>query len=146
LFARTVPPATVENVEPTVLTDGTTDMVITKVETFGPVTPFYRFKTDDEAIKMANDTEFGLAAYFYSCDIGRIWRFTWARNTASRNSSKSNISAWAASAAEDCAVTHFRSDPNGRGYSLRETSGRIAFGTAPGADARRSTPRRRLWF
>ena len=60
--------------EPTVLTDVTTDMVITKEETFGPVAPLYRCKTDDEAIKMANDTEFGLAAYFYSCDIGRIWR------------------------------------------------------------------------
>ena len=58
--------------EPTVLTDVTTDMVITKEETFGPVAPLYRFKTDDEAIKMANDTEFGLAAYFYSRDIGRI--------------------------------------------------------------------------
>ena len=58
--------------EPTVLTDVTT--VITKEETFGPVAPLYRFKTDDEAIKMANDTEFGLAAYFYSRDIGRIWR------------------------------------------------------------------------
>jgi succinate-semialdehyde dehydrogenase/glutarate-semialdehyde dehydrogenase len=59
--------------EPTVLTDVTTDRVITKEETFGPVAPLYRFKTDDEAIKMANDTEFGLAAYFYSRDIGRIW-------------------------------------------------------------------------
>ena len=49
--------------EPTVLTDVTTDMVITKEETFGPVAPLYRFKTDDEAISMANDTEFGLAAY-----------------------------------------------------------------------------------
>ncbi len=60
--------------EPTVLTDVTTDMIITKEETFGPVAPLYRFKTDDEAISMANDTEFGLAAYFYSRDIGRIWR------------------------------------------------------------------------
>src|SRR6516162_10190258 len=58
--------------EPTVLTDVTTDMVITKEETFGPVAPLYRFKTDDEAISMANDTEFGLAAYFYSRDIGRV--------------------------------------------------------------------------
>ena len=41
-------------------------MVITNEETFGPVAPLYRFKTDDEAIKMANNTEFGLAAYFYS--------------------------------------------------------------------------------
>jgi succinate-semialdehyde dehydrogenase / glutarate-semialdehyde dehydrogenase len=45
-------------------------VVITKEETFGPVAPLYRFKTDDEAIKMANDTEFHLAAYFYSRDIG----------------------------------------------------------------------------
>ena len=60
--------------EPTVLTNVTTEMVITKEETFGPVAPLYRFKTDEEAIKMANDTEFGLAAYFYSRDIGRIWR------------------------------------------------------------------------
>jgi len=60
--------------EPTVLTGVTTDMVITKEETFGPVAPLYRFKSDAEAIQMANDTEFGLAAYFYSRDIGRIWR------------------------------------------------------------------------
>jgi succinate-semialdehyde dehydrogenase / glutarate-semialdehyde dehydrogenase len=60
--------------EPTVLTNVTTDMVITREETFGPVAPLYRFKTDDEAVKMANDTEFGLAAYFYSRDIGRIFR------------------------------------------------------------------------
>jgi succinate-semialdehyde dehydrogenase/glutarate-semialdehyde dehydrogenase len=60
--------------EPTVLTDVTTDMVITKEETFGPVAPLYRFKTEAEAVKMANDTEFGLASYFYSRDIGRIWR------------------------------------------------------------------------
>jgi succinate-semialdehyde dehydrogenase/glutarate-semialdehyde dehydrogenase len=60
--------------EPTVLTGVTTDMVITREETFGPVAPLYRFKTEAEAIRMANDTEFGLAAYFYSRDIGRIWR------------------------------------------------------------------------
>jgi succinate-semialdehyde dehydrogenase / glutarate-semialdehyde dehydrogenase len=60
--------------EPTVLTNVTTDMVITREETFGPVAPLYRFKTDDQAVKMANDTEFGLAAYFYSRDIGRIFR------------------------------------------------------------------------
>jgi succinate-semialdehyde dehydrogenase / glutarate-semialdehyde dehydrogenase len=60
--------------ETTVPTGVTTDMVITKEETFGPVALLYRFKTEDEAIKMANDTEFGLAAYFYSRDIGRIWR------------------------------------------------------------------------
>ncbi|HZS83910.1 MAG TPA: NADP-dependent succinate-semialdehyde dehydrogenase [Stellaceae bacterium] len=60
--------------EPTVLADVTTDMVVTREETFGPVAPLFRFKTEGEAIKMANDTEFGLAAYFYSRDIGRIWR------------------------------------------------------------------------
>src|SRR5260221_10441359 len=56
------------------LTDVTTDMLITREETFGPVAPLYRFKSEADAIKMANDTEFGLAAYFYSRDIGRIWR------------------------------------------------------------------------
>jgi succinate-semialdehyde dehydrogenase/glutarate-semialdehyde dehydrogenase len=60
--------------EPTVLANVTTDMMITREETFGPVAPLFRFKTEDEAIKMANDTEFGLAAYFYARDIGRVWR------------------------------------------------------------------------
>jgi succinate-semialdehyde dehydrogenase/glutarate-semialdehyde dehydrogenase len=60
--------------EPTVLANVTTDMIITREETFGPVAPLYRFKDEKEAVKMANDTEFGLAAYFYSRDIGRIWR------------------------------------------------------------------------
>jgi succinate-semialdehyde dehydrogenase/glutarate-semialdehyde dehydrogenase len=49
-------------------------MKITREETFGPVAPLYRFKTEQELIKLANDTEFGLAAYFYSRDIGRVWR------------------------------------------------------------------------
>ena len=60
--------------EPTVLTDVTTEMKVTREETFGPVAPLYRFETEEQALKMANDTEFGLAAYFYSRDIGRIWR------------------------------------------------------------------------
>lgn len=60
--------------EPTVLADVTTDMRITREETFGPVAPLFRFKTEEEAIQMANDTEFGLAGYFYSRDVGRIWR------------------------------------------------------------------------
>ncbi len=60
--------------EPTVLADVTTDMMVTREETFGPVAPLYRFKTEAEALKMANDTEFGLASYFYSRDVGRIWR------------------------------------------------------------------------
>src|SRR4029077_7280317 len=54
--------------------DVTTDMVITKEKSFGPVAPLYRFKTDTEAIKMANDTEFGAASHFYSRDIGRVRR------------------------------------------------------------------------
>jgi succinate-semialdehyde dehydrogenase/glutarate-semialdehyde dehydrogenase len=60
--------------EPTLIRDVTTDMAITREETFGPVGPLFRFKTEAEAIAMANDTEFGLACYFYSRDIGRIWR------------------------------------------------------------------------
>ena len=60
--------------EPTVLGDMNTQMRITREETFGPVAPLYRFKEEDEAIALANDTEFGLAAYFYSRDIGRCWR------------------------------------------------------------------------
>ena len=60
--------------EPTILTDVTTDMKVTREETFGPVAPLFRFKTEEQAIAMANDTEFGLASYFYSRDIGRVWR------------------------------------------------------------------------
>jgi succinate-semialdehyde dehydrogenase/glutarate-semialdehyde dehydrogenase len=60
--------------EPTVLANVTTDMMVTREETFGPVAPLFRFKTEEEAIRMANDTEFGLAAYFYARDIGRVWR------------------------------------------------------------------------
>jgi succinate-semialdehyde dehydrogenase/glutarate-semialdehyde dehydrogenase len=80
--------------EPMVLTDVTTDIVITKKETFGPVAPLYRFKTDDEAVKMANDTEFGLASYFYSRAIGRIWRVAEALEYGIVG-----INAWAASTA-----------------------------------------------
>jgi succinate-semialdehyde dehydrogenase/glutarate-semialdehyde dehydrogenase len=60
--------------EPTVLADTTPDMKIFREETFGPVAPIFRFKTEEEAIRMANDTEFGLASYFYGRDIGRVWR------------------------------------------------------------------------
>jgi succinate-semialdehyde dehydrogenase / glutarate-semialdehyde dehydrogenase len=60
--------------EPTVLTGVTPDMKIFREETFGPVAPLFRFKTDAEVIELANRTEFGLASYFYSRDIGRIWR------------------------------------------------------------------------
>ncbi len=60
--------------EPTVLTDISHDMVINYEETFGPVAPLIKFQDEADAIRIANDTEFGLAAYFYSRDIGRIWR------------------------------------------------------------------------
>ena len=60
--------------QPTVLINVTPDMKVTHEETFGPVAPLYRFKTEEELLKLANDTEYGLAAYFYSRDIGRIWR------------------------------------------------------------------------
>jgi succinate-semialdehyde dehydrogenase/glutarate-semialdehyde dehydrogenase len=60
--------------EPTILTGVNTGMKVTSEETFGPVAPLYRFKTEAEGVAMANDTEFGLAAYFYARDIGRIWR------------------------------------------------------------------------
>ncbi|TGU70851.1 NADP-dependent succinate-semialdehyde dehydrogenase [Geomonas terrae] len=60
--------------EPTVLADVSPDMLVAREETFGPVAPLFRFKTEEEAIRVANDTEFGLAAYLYSRDIARVWR------------------------------------------------------------------------
>jgi succinate-semialdehyde dehydrogenase / glutarate-semialdehyde dehydrogenase len=60
--------------QPTVLTGVTPDMIVSFEETFGPVAPLIRFKSEEEAIRLANNTEFGLAGYFYSRDIGRIWR------------------------------------------------------------------------
>jgi len=60
--------------EPTVLTNVNAAMKVTREETFGPVAPLFRFKTEEEGVAMANDSEFGLAAYFYARDIGRIWR------------------------------------------------------------------------
>jgi succinate-semialdehyde dehydrogenase/glutarate-semialdehyde dehydrogenase len=60
--------------EPTVLTGVTGSMLVAKEETFGPVAPLFRFTTEDEAIAQANDTEFGLAAYFYGRDVGRVFR------------------------------------------------------------------------
>ncbi|MFN0194158.1 MAG: NAD-dependent succinate-semialdehyde dehydrogenase [Aestuariivirga sp.] len=60
--------------EPTLIRDVTSAMAVAREETFGPVAPLFRFKTEEEAIEMANDTEFGLACYFYARDIGRVWR------------------------------------------------------------------------
>ena len=61
-------------IDATVLGDVTTDMRVFREEIFGPVAPLVRFETEEDAIRLANDTEFGLASYFYSRDIGRIWR------------------------------------------------------------------------
>jgi succinate-semialdehyde dehydrogenase/glutarate-semialdehyde dehydrogenase len=60
--------------EPTVLAEVTPEMKVAREETFGPLAPLFRFERDEDAIHLANDTEFGLASYFYSRDIGRIWR------------------------------------------------------------------------
>jgi succinate-semialdehyde dehydrogenase/glutarate-semialdehyde dehydrogenase len=60
--------------EPTVVADATADMLCAKEETFGPFAPVFKFNTEQEAVDAANNTEFGLASYFYSRDIGRIWR------------------------------------------------------------------------
>ena len=60
--------------EPTVLADVTSKMKVAREETFGPVAPLFRFYKDEDAVQFSNDTEFGLASYFYSRDIGRIWR------------------------------------------------------------------------
>ncbi len=60
--------------EPTVLVNVTAAMAVAKEETFGPLAPLFRFDTEDEVVAMANDTEFGLASYFYARDLGRVWR------------------------------------------------------------------------
>ncbi|HTD74714.1 MAG TPA: NADP-dependent succinate-semialdehyde dehydrogenase [Steroidobacteraceae bacterium] len=60
--------------EPTILTDVTPKMLVAREETFGPVAPLFKFESEAEAIAMANDTEFGLAAYFYTRDLARSWR------------------------------------------------------------------------
>ncbi|MEI7429853.1 MAG: NAD-dependent succinate-semialdehyde dehydrogenase [Betaproteobacteria bacterium] len=60
--------------QPTILGDVTPAMAVAREEIFGPVAPLFRFKTEEQAVQMANDTEFGLAAYFYSKDHGRVWR------------------------------------------------------------------------
>ncbi|KJE34287.1 succinate-semialdehyde dehydrogenase [Thalassospira sp. HJ] len=60
--------------QPTVIADANRDMLVFREETFGPMAPLIRFKTDDEVLEMANDSEFGLASYFYARDISRIWK------------------------------------------------------------------------
>lgn len=60
--------------EPTILTDVTADMIVSQEETFGPVAPLFRFETEEEVVTAANATDFGLASYFYSRDLARVWR------------------------------------------------------------------------
>jgi succinate-semialdehyde dehydrogenase / glutarate-semialdehyde dehydrogenase len=60
--------------EPTILANASQDMLVAREETFGPLAPVIKFATDDDVIRMANDTEFGLAAYFFARDLGRVWR------------------------------------------------------------------------
>ena len=60
--------------EPTVVTGVTQEMLVARDETFGPLAPLFRFDTEEEAVQMANDTEFGLASYFYTRDMSRVWR------------------------------------------------------------------------
>ncbi|HWA92645.1 MAG TPA: NADP-dependent succinate-semialdehyde dehydrogenase [Rhizomicrobium sp.] len=60
--------------QPTIIADATQDMLVAKEETFGPLAPVIKFETDADAIRMANDTEFGLAAYFYAQNLKRVWR------------------------------------------------------------------------
>ena len=60
--------------EPTVLKNATTEMLVSREETFGPIAPLFRFEDEDQVVAMANDTEFGLAAYFFARDLGRVWR------------------------------------------------------------------------
>ena len=60
--------------EPTVLANVSSDAKVAQEETFGPLAPLFRFETDEEALRLANDTEFGLASYFYSRDVGRVWK------------------------------------------------------------------------
>ncbi len=62
--------------EPTVVADVTPEMRLAREEIFGPIAPLFRFDTEEQAIAMANDTEYGLAAYFFSRDLGRVWRVT----------------------------------------------------------------------
>jgi succinate-semialdehyde dehydrogenase / glutarate-semialdehyde dehydrogenase len=67
--------------EPTVVTGVTPDMIVSREETFGPLAPLIRFETEAEAISLANDTEFGLAGYFYARDLARVWRVAEAMET-----------------------------------------------------------------
>lgn len=62
--------------QPTIIKDVTQDMIVSKEETFGPLAPIFKFSTEEEVIRYANDTEFGLASYFYTRDVGRVFRMS----------------------------------------------------------------------
>ena len=62
--------------EPTLIADANTDMLVATQETFGPLAVVFKFETEDQAVQMANDTEYGLAAYCYTRDLGRAWRMS----------------------------------------------------------------------
>jgi succinate-semialdehyde dehydrogenase/glutarate-semialdehyde dehydrogenase len=86
--------------QPTILTDVPHDALIFREETFGPVAPLFKFKTDEEGVALANDSEFGLAAYFYARDVGRIFRVAEAIEAASSASTRaSSPPRWRPSAA-----------------------------------------------
>lgn len=68
--------------EPTILVDVPNTAAVAKEETFGPLAPLFRFKDEAEVIAMSNDTEFGLASYFYARDMSRVFRVAEALNTA----------------------------------------------------------------
>lgn len=80
--------------EPTVLRDATTDMIFSQEETFGPVAPLIKFKTEADAVRLANETEFGLANYFYTQNIGRLWRVSEALESGIVGANTSNTSGY----------------------------------------------------
>ena len=68
--------------EPTVISGVDATMLVAREETFGPVAPVFRFKDEEDVIRLANDTQFGLASYFYARDLGRVWRVAEALESA----------------------------------------------------------------
>jgi succinate-semialdehyde dehydrogenase/glutarate-semialdehyde dehydrogenase len=124
--------------EPTVVADATADMLCAREETFGPFAPVFRFKTEQEAIDAANATEFGLASYFYSRDVGRIFRVSEALEygmvginvgilaTSTCPSAASSSPAWAAKARTTAWTTTWSSSTSAWAtYSSKLTASRV---------------------